>query len=354
MSIPDFDNLPPVEGMPKGCAWGVFDKDGQKDLLGTLNLLTPSVVAAAAAEVKEGVSISLNWPLNAVKIPIPGRKAPVHTVHSLSSSGLAPPECHGWDDELSFNTQSSSQWDSLVHMQHQASGLSYNGAKATHKELAGTGQATTTASGESALSMLPTINHWHSRGGLVGRGVLIDFKGYMDAQPRLEGHGEAQPYHCLDGYRITVQDVEKVARYQNLAFKRGDILIIRTGCTEMLENPTAADLDKMAHMKLSGLHGCEETARWVWNQHFSAVAGDSSSFEAYPPLKPDGSEGTASDLVLHQYFLALFGLPIGELWDLKQLAAHCRRTGKYSFMLTSAPLNHPGLVASPPNALAIF
>lgn len=59
MSIPDFDNLPPVEGMPKGCAWGVFDKDGVKDTLGTLNLLTPAVVAAAAAEVEEGVSISL-------------------------------------------------------------------------------------------------------------------------------------------------------------------------------------------------------------------------------------------------------------------------------------------------------
>lgn len=61
MSIPDFDDLPKVEGMPQGCAWGVFDKDGKKDLLGTLNLLTPSRVAAAAAEVKDGVSISLKY-----------------------------------------------------------------------------------------------------------------------------------------------------------------------------------------------------------------------------------------------------------------------------------------------------
>ena len=57
--IPDYDDLPAVEGMPKGCAWGIFDKDGEKDLLGTLNLLTPEVVKAAAAEVKDGVSISL-------------------------------------------------------------------------------------------------------------------------------------------------------------------------------------------------------------------------------------------------------------------------------------------------------
>lgn len=58
-SYPDFDDLPKVEGMPQGCAWGVFDKDGKKDVLGTLNFLTPQVVQAAAAEVKAGVSISL-------------------------------------------------------------------------------------------------------------------------------------------------------------------------------------------------------------------------------------------------------------------------------------------------------
>jgi hypothetical protein len=57
--IPSFDDLPPVEGMPQGCAWGVFDVDGQKDVYGTLNLLTPEVVQAAAAEVHQGVSISL-------------------------------------------------------------------------------------------------------------------------------------------------------------------------------------------------------------------------------------------------------------------------------------------------------
>lgn len=57
--LPDFDELPPVEGMPQGCAWGIFDKDGQKDIFGTLNLLTPDVVQAASAEVRKGISISL-------------------------------------------------------------------------------------------------------------------------------------------------------------------------------------------------------------------------------------------------------------------------------------------------------
>lgn len=60
-NIPDYDNLPAVKGMPKGCAWGVFDKDGKKDIYGTINLITPDVVKQAVAEVKEGVSVSLKY-----------------------------------------------------------------------------------------------------------------------------------------------------------------------------------------------------------------------------------------------------------------------------------------------------
>lgn len=58
-TVPDFDDLPKVEGMPQGCAWGVFDRDGKKDKVGTLNFLSPEIVKAGAAEVKDGVSISL-------------------------------------------------------------------------------------------------------------------------------------------------------------------------------------------------------------------------------------------------------------------------------------------------------
>lgn len=59
-SIPDFDDLPKVEHMPQGCAWGIFDKDGEKGHLGCLNLLSPKVVQDAFKEARDGVSISLN------------------------------------------------------------------------------------------------------------------------------------------------------------------------------------------------------------------------------------------------------------------------------------------------------
>lgn len=57
--LPPFDEIPVQKGVPQGATWGLWDKDGQKDELGTLNLLTPQVIKEAAEEVREGISISL-------------------------------------------------------------------------------------------------------------------------------------------------------------------------------------------------------------------------------------------------------------------------------------------------------
>lgn len=55
MDLPTFDDL------PDGSAWGLWDKDGKRDQLGTLNLLTCDVTVKAAKEVREGVSVSLKY-----------------------------------------------------------------------------------------------------------------------------------------------------------------------------------------------------------------------------------------------------------------------------------------------------
>ena len=61
----------------------------------------------------------------------------------------------------------------------------------------------------------------------------------------------------------------------------------------------------------------------------------------------------ASYLNVHTAILPLLGLPIGELFDLDALADDCAADGRYESFFTSAPLNLPNGVASPPNALAI-
>ena len=55
----------------------------------------------------------------------------------------------------------------------------------------------------------------------------------------------------------------------------------------------------------------------------------------------------------HRRLIALQGMPIGEVWDLDELAQECARDSVYEFMLVSSPLNLPGGVGSPPNAYAI-
>lgn len=102
--------------------------------------------------------------------------------------------------------------------------------------------------------VLPTLDQWHSRGGLVGSGVLIDYKRY--AEENNLGEGKWSP---LDGHSITVAELEAVATYQGVNFRPGDILIVRTGYTEIMENPSPdafvkLNFAKMDQLKLTGVH----------------------------------------------------------------------------------------------------
>jgi hypothetical protein len=94
-----------------------------------------------------------------------------------------------------------------------------------------------------------------------------------------------------------------------------------------------------------GLGPADEMVEYLWNLHIAAAAADNPGLDAWPPTPERGW--------MHFHLLPLLGVPIGELWDLEALAADCADDGVYEFMLTSAPLNMPGGVGSPPNALAI-
>ena len=215
--------------------------------------------------------------------------APEHRVKSAEDTGMPG---RGFDDEIAFNTQYSSQWDSLCHVVDTNTGETYNGAKPTKELLSVT---------DTKTNKLPSLDHWHSRGGMVARGVLIDFKRYMDETTGVE-------FSPLDGHRITIDEIEAVAKYQELVFKPGDVLIIRTGWTEAIEDPTPEVLVKLQQATMCGVHGVVETARWVWDRRFAAVAGDAIAFEAYPPLKHDGSVGDATDL--GKYLLRQLANPV--------------------------------------------
>lgn len=178
----------------------------------------------------------------------------------------------------------------------------------------------------------------------MGRGVLIDYKAYADAN--------GITYSCFQTHSISIDTIEEIARIQGVTFQQGDIFLVRTGATEALNGKTAEEQEEVMKAEIPGGAGVESSvraAKWFWNHHFAAAGGDSMAFECV-----DFGSGPENILVLHQHFLSLFGMPIGELWDLKELSEACAARKKWTFMLTSVPLNYPGCVGSPPNALAIF
>ena len=113
-----------------------------------------------------------------------------------------------------------------------------------------------------------------------------------------------------------------------------------------------------------GLGQGKETTEWLWNSQFAAVVADAPAFEAsrksYLSLVLSASLTrlvvAAADpkYQLHPILLAGWGTPIGELFDLEALSETCKTLGRWTFFLSSAPLNYTGVVASPPNVLAFF
>jgi hypothetical protein len=146
-------------------------------------------------------------------------------------------------------------------------------------------------------NQMPTLDHWHEQGGLVARGVLIDFKTWYEQKAAAEGKtGTDAVCHPFGGHRITVADIEAVAKEQNVEFRTGDVLIVRTGTTDVLGAPTPEDFGMLQPLQLSGVEGSTAMAKWLWDQHFSAVAGDGLAFEALPPVKENGEAADMADL----------------------------------------------------------
>jgi len=180
---------------------------------------------------------------------------------------------------------------------------------------------------------------WSKRGGIVGRGVLLDYVAYA-ARNNIT-------YSPMSDHAITVSDLEAIARESNIIFLPGDILLVRTGWTLWYDTASLSQRSKYVTnaYEWCGVKGCEETMSWIWNHRFAACASDNNGFEVVP---------MDEEWRMHDYLLAMWGMPIGEMWDLEGLARVCEREGRWSFFLTSAPLNLKGGCASPPNALAIF
>jgi kynurenine formamidase len=318
--LPRYRDLPIDPKFPPKSAWGLF---GDDDDVGMFNLQTPEAVVAAARLVRSGRVFAMNWEQDKPNPPLFGRGHVRHTVMRKSPVG------HHGDDVLdNFYPQASSQWDGLTHVGDFEHGF-WGGV---------TVQQLRESDDRSRLG----IDHW-ARRGIVGRGVLLDVARFRETQGRPIDCGAADP--------ISVDDLEGARAAQGVTLMDGDVLLIRTGWVGWYEQQryrVRLEMSERSKLKAPGLQCCEAMAEYLFDHHPCAIAADNPALECWPPpdfLAPDG--------FLHHFLLGRFGMAIGEMFVLDALAADCAADGRYEGLFTSAPLNVPGGVGSPPNALVI-
>lgn len=166
---------------------------------------------------------------------------------------------------------------------------------------------------------------WTANGGIVGRGVLLDYATWA------EKHNIT--LNPLTRHGIPVAHLKSLVQEQSIEFHTGDIVFIRSGFTrayEALSTSEEAALPRDKGRRMIGVEPSEDILRWIWDNKFAAIAGDMPGFERAPD---EGEEEP-----LHQWLLAGWGCPIGEMFDLEELARELKGMGRYTFFLSSMPL----------------
>lgn len=174
------------------------------------------------------------------------------------------------------------------------------------------------------------IQVWVRNGGIVGRGVLLDWARWASRRKIV--------YDPFVSSAIKLSDLESIIEEQKVTFRSGDILFIRCGFTAKYNALTSVQKQAYPNRQPGGFLGLEatrESLKWIWENQFAAVAGDSPGFERGSALGPYNDP----DVTCHQWLLAGWGMPIGEMFDLEALAEYCERKQRWTFFLSSVPLN---------------
>ncbi|OJJ69457.1 hypothetical protein ASPBRDRAFT_45793 [Aspergillus brasiliensis CBS 101740] len=315
----------PFDELPNPKQVWVGKPGSREEGLGKLAILTPEVVAnAAATEIKTGRRVTMGWELTKLDHPNLNRQPCDHQIIPLLG-GVA------FDDVYTMNPQQSSQWDGLRHFSQTVEGQTervfYGGA--TVEEI------------NDRKNNRIGLQHW-AKEGIAGRGVLIDYATWAEKR--------GIRYSTFSTHQIRLSDIKEIAKECGIVFQKGDILFVRIGVTKEWDT-AMTDTQKKQYSdnpspEHAGVEASTDVLRWLWDTGFAAIASDAISWEVYPPQSPD--------LFLHEYVLAGWGMPIGELFDLEALSQICQDLQRWSFFVASIPLNMPGGVSSPPNIMAIF
>lgn len=279
--------------------WGVDDE------LGTLNLITDSVRARAAEQVRTGRSVSLAMPVDPASMMggpfAPPTPASPPVQQAMLYTGT-PPMAMAEVLILAPHHAGLTHLDAVVHV--PIDGHVYPGRPLAEAVTpSGIRHGSTTAFAD----------------GVVTRGVLLD----LSPEGRLP---KAHP--------VTGADLAAAARRNGVQVEPGDALVVRGGWS------TARNMgEPMPGMTVDAL-------TWMRDHDVALYAGDIG--DAHPPV----DEQTA--MPLHQVGLARLGMPLIDLAEVDELASVCAGLGRFTFLLSIAPLRLRGATGVPVNPLAIF
>ncbi len=304
------------------------------DELTTLSALrhrTPARVAAAAALVRDGRTVSLGRRLDTHASrdnPAPAVHVMTQVPDPLGAGAGACRQCRagagsGGESDLDgvrfakdyvgvdYHNDTHSHLDALCHVAYR--GVLFGGQSARTVTSYGAEYAT--------VELL--------RDGLVGRGVLLDI-------PRSREIRWLEP-----GESVVPADLEAAEHDQRVRVDAGDILLVRTGHGRRLAELGPWDT---VHSK-AGLH--PSTATFLAERRVTALGSDGNSDTA-----PSSTEGV--DFPIHVLAINALGIHLLDYLQLEDLAATCAEVGRWEFLCVAAPLRIPGGTGSPVNPIAIF
>lgn len=354
---------------PAGSNWGDFGPDDQ---LGRANLLGPEQVRKGAAEVREGISLCLSLPLdypggnglNPRRHPPvlrPTRRNDVPYVNFPLGHVYAGATDVVSDDQVLLSLQYSTQWDSLAHVgslfDPEGDGrlrtVYYNGYRG-HDHILGPVDHGLPARGEDGMparyqplccaGQPPDESVARALGvenlavkGMQGRGVLVDLERVYGTEFRDIGYDELM--RAMEASGATVEP--------------GDMLLLRTGFAELVLSMQRQPDEHRLHHSCAALDGGDEKLlQWITDSGIAALIADNYAVERHPPRRVPTDGSPYPVLPLHEHCLFKLGLPLGELWYLKELADRLHASGRTRFLLTAPPLRLPGAVGSPVTPIA--
>jgi kynurenine formamidase len=301
-----------------------WERWGEDDEAGTLNLVGADEVIRAAELVHLGRTVSCTLPLdqsgpqrgvlrgNPRNVMVATGTDHVAGAQDILPAGLGPANGFGRSDDLLIvPNQAGTAWDALSHVFWE--GKMWNGRSASM--VSSSGAASNGIEGYT--------------GRMVMRGVLLDVA-------RAKGVETLEP-----GYGISPDDLEETANHQGVELLAGDAILVRTGFLESRRG----NWGDFAGGPTPGVS--IHTAPWFHSKDTAAVATDTWALEVRP-----------SELGIFQPFhivaLVHMGLALGEIFDLEELGRVCDEVGRHEFMFVAPVLPTTGASGSPTGAIAIF